>query len=155
MSIRTPPLLRTQAGAAAVEFALVAATILLPLLFAMMEFGRVGFYWNAATEATRLGARLAVVCNLDDASIRSRMTALFPVITTADIKVVYEPGGCTVNSCLQVTVSIAKPTEVQTYNPFFNFSSLFPPFSTTLPRESMRSAFGPAGAEVSNPVCSG
>jgi Flp pilus assembly protein TadG len=161
MSARPPLRPRAQAGTAAVEFALIAATILFPLLVGIMEFGRIIFYWNAATEATRLGARLAVVCDLDDSTIKSKMTALFPVIQTTDIQIAYEPAGCTTTNCLQVRVSVVRQGQEQTVlrdyrttSPdAFRFLPTFPPFSTTLPRESMRSNFGPAGAEVANPVC--
>ena len=54
---------------AAVEFALVAA-LFFTLLIGIMEMGRVLFYWNSAAEATRLGARLAVVCDLNDTTIK-------------------------------------------------------------------------------------
>jgi Flp pilus assembly protein TadG len=158
--MNTRPLVRprSQRGAAAVEFALVSLFILFPLLFATIELGRVVFYWNAATEVTRLGARLAVVCDLNDSDIKQRMTELFPVIDTANIDIAYEPGSCTTTTCTHVRVSV-KPLSVPTYIPNFlgtgslnNFS--FPPFSTTLPRESMRSAFpGAGGADVANPVC--
>jgi Flp pilus assembly protein TadG len=150
-----------QAGVATVEFALIAAGILFPLLVGIMEFGRIIFYWNAATEATRLGARLAVVCDMDDSTVKSRMTALFPVLDASDIRIAYEPAGCNATSCLQVRVSVEKPEpehtvlrDYRTSSPAaFRFLPTFPPFSTTLPRESMRSSFGPAGAEVANPVC--
>lgn len=152
---------RRQAGLAAVEFALIAAAILFPLLIGIMEFGRIIFYWNAATEATRLGARLAVVCDLDDSTIKSKMNALFPVIDTTEIQIIYEPAGCTTTNCQQVQVSIVKPDPQWTaLRSFLSsapdawvFRPSFPRFSTTLPRESMRSSFGPLGAEVSNPVC--
>lgn len=152
---------RSQSGLAAVEFALIAAAILFPLLIGIMEFGRIVFYWNAATEATRLGARLAVVCDLDDSTIKSKMTALFPLIQSAEISIAYEPAGCTVTSCHQVRVSIARPEPEQTAlrdfgtdSPTaFKFLPSFPSFSTTLPRESLRSSFGPAGMDVANPVC--
>lgn len=152
MNARHFPSLAGQRGLATIEFALIASVILLPLLFGMMEFGRVAFYWNAATEATRLGARLAVVCDLDDATIKGRMTALFPVVTADMIDVEYTPGGCVITNCQQVTVRI-RPAEVRTYIPYISFSPSFPPFTTTLPRESMRSSFGKAGEEVANPVC--
>lgn len=149
--------LDAQRGAAAVEFALVAVFILFPLLFATIELGRIVFYWNAATEVTRLGARLAVVCDLNDGAIKERMTALFPVIDAANIEVAYEPASCIVSTCTHVRVSV-RPLYVPTYIPDFlrtgsknNFH--FPSFSTTLPRESMRSVFGPATGEVANPVC--
>ena len=68
-----------QRGVAAVEFALVAS-LLFTLLFGVMEMGRVLFYWNTATEATRLGARLAVVCGKDAAVIKSRMGAMLGIL---------------------------------------------------------------------------
>lgn len=157
MNARPPPRLRTQHGAAAVEFALVALFLLFPLLFAIVELGRVVFYWNAATEVTRLGARLAVVCDLDDGTIKERMNALFPVIDTDNIDITYEPGSCAVDTCTHVRVSVLRHY-VPTFIPDFLNSGnknnfFFPPFSTTLPRESMRSMFGPPSNEVANPVC--
>lgn len=141
-----------QRGVATIEFALIASAILLPLLFGIIEFGRIAFYWNAATEATRLGARLAVVCDLDDATIKSRMSALFPVVTDDMIALEYKPDGCATTNCQQVKVTV-KPVVMPTYIPYFSFSPSFPPFATTLPRESMRSSFGEPGKEVENPVC--
>jgi Flp pilus assembly pilin Flp len=149
---------KAERGAAAVEFALVSLFILFPLLFAMIELGRVAFYWNAATEVTRLGARLAVVCDLDDSDIKRRMTSLFPVIDAASINIAYEPASCTVTTCTQVRVSVNR-LYVPTYIPnFFGSRNMnnfyFPDFSTTLPRESMRSSFpGAGGTDVANPVC--
>jgi len=52
---------KSQRGAAAVEFALVAIVFFM-LLIGIVEMGRVLFTWNAAAEATRYGARVAVVC---------------------------------------------------------------------------------------------
>jgi hypothetical protein len=150
---------RAQRGATAVEFALVSLFILFPLLFATIELGRVVFYWNAATEVTRLGARLAVVCDLNDSDIKRRMTALFPVIDAGNIDIAYTFGSCATAACTtHVRVSV-KRLYVPTYIPNFlglanknNFH--FPSFSTTLPRESMRSTFpGAGGTEVANPVC--
>lgn len=147
MKPRAFPALRRQRGVAAVEFALVI-TLLLTLLFGIIEFSRVTFYWNTATEATRLGARLAVVCDFDAATIKSRMTDLFPVIAATNISVDYLPDGCAIDTCEQVKVAVA-PAAVVTYIPFLRFTPNFPPFSTTLPRESMKSTF----EGVANPVC--
>jgi hypothetical protein len=89
------------------------------------------------------------------------MTALCPVLDAGYIRIAYEPAGCTATSCLQLRVSVERPEpeptvqrDYRTTSPdAFRFLPTFPPFSTTLPRESMRSSFGPAGAEVANPVC--
>jgi Flp pilus assembly protein TadG len=134
-----------QQGAAAVEFALVAS-VLLMLLFGSMELSKMMFYWNSATEATRLGARIAAICPPEDNSAaKAAMTAIFPIIHDADIQIRYLPGGCNADNCEQLTVSIDKRNGLQTLIPFVSVSLLLPSFSTTLPRESMRSA--------ANPVC--
>jgi Flp pilus assembly protein TadG len=132
-----------QRGAASVEFALIAS-LLFTLLFGIMEMSRVLFYWNTATEATRLGARLAVVCNKDAAMIKTRMSNMLGILTPGNIDVAYTPGGCDINSCRSVTVSITG-LNVSTFIPFLPLDLSMPSFSTTLPRESMDSA---------NPDCS-
>lgn len=137
-----------QRGAAAVEFALIAM-LLFTLLIGIMEFGRISYYWNAATEATRLGARLAVVCDMGDETIKTRMTALFPVLNADQIAIEYSPQGCASTTCRQISVTINAPDELKTYIPGFDMKAKFPPFKTTLPRESMSSTFG--GME--NPAC--
>lgn len=67
---------RRQRGATMVEFAIVAG-LLVSLLIGIMEMGRMLFYWNATTEATRLGARLAVVCDFNDPDIKAKMVSFF------------------------------------------------------------------------------
>lgn len=140
----------SQSGASAVEFALVS-TILFTLLVAIFEFGRLMFNWNAAVEATRLGARLAVVCDMNAASIKSKMQSLLPGLATGDINVTYAPAGCTgANDCQGVTVGISPSSPAIQYSvPLATLSLRIPPFATTLTRESMVSG---AGADT-NPDC--
>lgn len=140
-----------QRGVAAIEFALIAA-LFFTLLIGIMEMGRVLFYWNSAAEATRLGARMAVVCDLNDAEIKSRMQAMLTILPTSKIDIGYEPSGCNVNTCQSVKVSILPNVSVATFIPYVPLTLTLPPFSTTLPRESMRSAFGDPPSP--NPVCS-
>lgn len=135
-------------GVAAVEFALVS-TVFFMLLIGAMEIGRVLFVWNTTGEATRLGARLAVVCDLNDADVKGKMTALFPVLTANDIAVSYLPGACTVNTCTSVTVTIDPGKSIPTFIPFAALNLTLPPFTTTLSRESMQSSFN----GTANPVC--
>ncbi len=135
-----------QRGATAVEFAIVAA-LLCTLLIGIMEFGRLLFYWNTAGEATRLGARIAVVCNKDDSEIKLKMRQMLSFLTDDQISVQYDPVGCTVDTCRNVTVSIAPGISVRTFIPFVPITPSLPGFSTSLPRESMDSAGG------TNPVC--
>jgi hypothetical protein len=139
---------KRQAGAAVVEFALVAS-LLFMLLFGIMEMSRMLFYWNTATEATRLGARIASVCAPDAAGIKGSMTALFPVIAATDIKISYLPAGCSASDCRQVTVSIDTTRTLDLAIPFLPLRLRLPSFSTTVPRESMQSSI----AGVANPYC--
>lgn len=60
--------MKTQDGAALVEFAIIALLFFI-LLFGIIEFGRAWFVYNTLTEATRRGARVAAVCPVDDAGI--------------------------------------------------------------------------------------
>lgn len=138
-----------QRGVAAVEFALVAG-VFFSLLIGIMEMGRVLFYWNTATEATRLGARIAVVCDVDDTAIKTKMTSLFPIIPSDKIQVLYSPSGCTdAGSCYEVTV-LVQPVPVATMIPYIPLTLTLPAFATTLPNESMDSTNADG---VANPVC--
>lgn len=130
-----------QRGVAAVEFALIAA-ILFTLLFGIIEFGRILFMMNTTVEATRLGARLAVVCDKDDAVIKSRMTDLAGFLSPGNINISYTPGGCDVSSCRYTTVSITGLT-VKSVVPLIPINFSMPTFATTLPRESMDSGYNP------------
>jgi Flp pilus assembly protein TadG len=139
------------AGSVTVEFALVSV-VFFTMLFGMMEMSRLMFYWNTAAEVTRLGARMAVVCDPDAVArdaIRARMRQLLPIIEAADITIAYTPAGCTANTCQLATVSITTVTPIQTYIPFLPLAVVMPAFSTTLSRESMQSTFD----GVANPSC--
>jgi Flp pilus assembly protein TadG len=139
---------KSQRGAAAVEFALVAIVFFM-LLIGIVEMGRVLFTWNAAAEATRYGARVAVVCPKDDPAILARMQKIMPALTAANVSVNYLPSGCTVASCQQVSVRIQN-VPVTTLIPVSAATLMVPPFTTTLPRESMLNSI----EGRSNPVCS-
>lgn len=128
-------------GVVAVEFALVVSLLTL-LLFGAIELARVMWVWNAAGDATRLGARLAVVCDLNAAAIKARMVQRLPDLNPGtNITVTYSPSGCSAAAapyCEAVTVALAGYTQ-KTYVPFVDFAPTLPPFTTTLTRESMSS----------------
>ncbi len=136
---------KCQRGVTAIEFALVSTAFFI-LLIGIMEMGRVLFYWNTAAEVTRLGARIAVVCDMDDDVIRARMVAMLPILTNGDIDINYQPSNCEGSEdCELITVGIAAGTPIDTFIPFVPLSLTMPAFSTTLTRESMNS--------IDNPVC--
>jgi Flp pilus assembly protein TadG len=127
-------------GATTVEFALVLL-IFLTFLLGIVDFSRMLFTWSAAGEATRAGARYAVVC--DDTgrkdAVLARMQALLPQV--GDISLTWEPAGCTSTSCQGVTVTITS-LDYQWISPIAGLARLasraMPGFSTYLPREIMR-----------------
>lgn len=133
---------RLQRGATIVEFALV---LLLFLMFALglMDFARLLFVWNAATEATRHGARYAVVCvdpGGSEGKLLDKMREMLPDITAYSLT--WSPTSCTAATCQGVTVAVTD----------FNFRWIAPipnrvsptllvpgtRFSTYLPREILR-----------------
>lgn len=147
-----------QRGAAIIEFAIVSIVFFMVLL-GIADFGRWMFTLNAATEATRLGARLAVVCDLDDSTIKARMRELLAQATDSRIVITYygsdpsNPGnwvvGCTVSTCAGVTVHLSN-VSIDSVAWFLPAQLPIPPFSTSLVRESLRSSIDGSN----NPVCS-
>lgn len=134
----------TQRGVAAVEFALVAL-FFLTLLIGVMEFGRWLFTLNAEAEATRWGARLAVVCDMNDPDIKLNMRRILNSVSNEQIQILYLPAGCDASSCKTVEVSIVNATFTPMI-PFMGQAVPLPSFRTSLPRESMDS--------TNNPICS-
>ena len=137
-------------GATAVEFALIAP-LLVTILTAILGFGHLVHTMQMTTEALRAGARIAVVCDQNDAAIRQAIQNRVPQLslTNAQITLQYLPNGCNASSCQSISVSLSGVT----YSPWtwlIPAQFQMPSFSTTLPRESMQSV-NPAGD--ANPVC--
>jgi hypothetical protein len=76
----------------------------------VMEFGRWMFTLNAATEATRWGARLAAVCDKDDIHIKQKMRVILGAVVDGQISIQYAPDGCDVTNCRTVEVSLINAT---------------------------------------------
>ncbi len=142
-----------QNGAAAVEFALIATAFFM-LLLGVVEIGRVLFTWNAAAEAARYGARVAVVCNMNDDAIRDRMRRIMPNLADANVDIKYMAfdkatkkmsEGCIPATCDFIKVSITN-FQITTHIPVVSAVLTVPTFATTLPRESLDSTI--------NPICS-
>jgi hypothetical protein len=152
MSARIVSVTGKQAGATAVEFAIIAA-VFFTLLIGIMEMGRMIFYWNTAAELTRMGARMAAVCDPSDPDIAGKIAAFYPLIPANKVSVTYTPSGCDVNSCDEVTVKVLPGISIVNAIPFVPpavRSLTLPEFKTTIPRESMQSTF----KGTANPVCS-
>ncbi len=141
-----------QRGIAAVEVAIIAALLLI-VLFGVFEVGRLFFVANALEEATRRGARVAAVCQINDPAIRR--IAVFnssggdgsPVVaglSSANIRIQYiSSDGTVVADPVGNYLDIdAIRVTIQNYRheliiPFLYRSFLMPQFSATVPRESL------------------
>jgi hypothetical protein len=150
-----------QSGTTMVEFAIVAV-LFFALLLGIMDFGRLLFTWNAAAEATRWGARIAVVCDkFTPDQVRTRMRRILPQLTNGNIVInYYDPAGtvdnsCTKDTCKAVEVSLSGFT-FDPISPFMPFGLItVPDFRTYLLRESMEAVIpvGEPNAGDQNPVC--
>jgi len=140
---------RRAQGSVAVEFALVG-TVLISLLLGITAFGHWMYTLEMVADATRSGARIAVLCDLSDTAIRSAIQNRVPQLslTNAQITLQYLPNGCTKSNCQSVRIGLSGAT----YSPWFPAAAAFPipPFTTSLPRESLESV---NAAGETNPSC--
>lgn len=127
-------------GIATVEFTLIAALFFF-VIFAILGIARMMYIYNATVNATRLGARLAVVCSPSAAAnIKAKMVARVPGLTAANINLAYNPSGCSISTCTSITASVSNFTvSIATPASFPLGSFTIPSFRTTLVRESMDS----------------
>jgi len=137
-------LTQKQKGSVLVEFALTAPIYFL-ILFGIIEYGRILYAMNLASEATRHGARVAAVCNMNATGIRNQMRTRMPSLTDQNITVAYatETGNtsCTQATCATVTVRVVG-LNLRAFIPYAPFNLTLPSFSTTLPRESLSNGTG-------------
>ena len=133
-----------QQGATTIEFALVLM-FYLTFLLGVLHMSRLLWTWNAASEATRWGARVAVVCDRGASAVLARMKTYLPQLTDANVVVEWYDGAgnvspsCTFANCQGVNVRIVN-LNYQWLAPL-GFSRIapwpMPSFSTYLPREIM------------------
>lgn len=145
--------LRTQQGVYIVEFAVVGS-IFLFVLFAIIESGRLMYTWSGLTAVTQRGARVAVVCPLNDDLIKqiaiygtesSTSSRLLPFLTTDHVELSYlNSEGATVSTYEDtefVQVSIRNYTHSLILPNIFTLgvadSFQAPQFTTTMPAESL------------------
>lgn len=138
-------------GATAIEFALVL-TLLITLVLGVLDLGR----WLVAAaslhEAARAGARLAVVCDLDDPQVRSRalsrVVGLGALAQPPSLAVTAEPAGCNAANCQRLRVSLDGAV-LMGVMPWWGGGLPLPAASVELPRESLSSQLDGR----SNPQC--
>jgi len=141
----------SQSGTTTVEFAIIG-TVLMVVVFAVIEFGRALYTYNVLTEAARRGARMAAVCPVGDpkpASVAifdsgNGTSSVVPGLTTANVSIQYlDSGGNTIANpsanfpnIRYVQASIVG-FSMQLYIPVYSPTLNFPAFTATLPRESL------------------
>ncbi|MCB1894712.1 MAG: pilus assembly protein [Zoogloeaceae bacterium] len=129
---------RCQRGAAATEFALVSI-VFMGLVIGVIELGRLAYVYTTAVEATRLGARIAVVCSqADDTVVKAKMKAMLPLLEAGNISIVYPAATCSITDCDPVTVSIQNLT-FRAVIPLVPLDFQIPAYTTSLPAESLDS----------------
>ena len=145
--------MRRQRGITTVEVAIVGLLAMITL-FGVLETGRLLFVFNVLDEATRRGARVAAVCQLNDAAIAEitvfnpsgggAASSLLAGLTTGNVVVQYlDQGGNILGNPTGsfglirfVRVSITGFTH-QVMIPLFAQIFTTPNFATTIPRESL------------------
>ncbi|TLU61473.1 pilus assembly protein [Thalassotalea litorea] len=145
---------KSQRGIYIVEFSLVAVVFLLVLIL-VIEVGRLIYTWNALTEVTRRGARLATVCSpltdSSDANTVSQQDAigdlatfsgfnLLPNLTRSNIVITYLDASGTSTTNANNVASIQ--TQIINYQhnlviPFVSITIDSPTLVTGIPRESL------------------
>ncbi len=144
---------QTQQGLTSVEFAIVGLVFFM-VLFGVFETARAFYTFNALDEATRRGARMATVCQLNDPAIAEvavfnqsgggAVSPLIPGLTTANIQVDYlDIDGVVIGDPVAnfldieyVQVSIVN-YQLQLIIPANFITINSPDFRTVLPRESL------------------
>lgn len=148
--------IKKQKGMTSVEFVIVALAALI-VLFGSMEMSRAMFVLNTLEEATRRGARVATVCQVNSPAIQrttvfnssgsGTSSPVLPNLSTANVRLQYlnESGGIVTGDFTNpTTYANIKFVRVEIVNyqhqmilPGFDFSFPAPGYPTILPRESL------------------
>lgn len=139
---------RRQAGATLIEFAL-GLIIFLTFFLGIMDFSRMLWTWGAANEATRWGARTAVVCDKNAPAVLSNMQKFLPQLGPDNLQIDWYTDSGLNNACTATTLppNTCTAVHVRITNLDYQWISPIgwtagkaipmPQFSTFLPRESM------------------
>jgi Flp pilus assembly protein TadG len=142
-----------QRGTTTVEFAIIG-TVLMVVVFAVIEFGRALFVINMLTEATRRGARMAAVCPVGDPKAAQvavfanggASSSIVPGLTTANVQIQYLDTNGAVIASPGTAAGFSSIRYVRARIVGFSQTLLIPlhvtavplsGFSATLPRESL------------------
>ena len=136
---------RFQNGTTTVEFAIVGAVVL-TILFAVIEFGRIVFTLNMLDEGARRAARVAAVCNVGNAAVANAATFVsLPGLSTTNVVTEYlSENGTPLGNPTGGNYSLIRYVRVRIVGysfpiaiPFIAATFTPPEISSTLPRESL------------------
>lgn len=138
-----------QHGTTTVEFAIIGLLAMI-VLFGVIEVARVFFVYNALEEATRRGARVAAVCQVNDpaiaqiASFTASGAGIVGGLTPANIAVEYlgEAGNLLADPIGSYGLIRYVQVRIVGFNhqlmiPLFGSTFQTPPFTAVLPAESL------------------
>ena len=128
-------------GTTAVEFALLL-WVLVALVLGVVDLARWLLASASLHEAARMGARVAVVCDLQDPDVNrqmlDRVVGLESLARAPTITVTAEPSGCTTATCKRIRVNLSG-AELQGLLPWWGSGLPLPTALVELPRESLSS----------------
>jgi Flp pilus assembly protein TadG len=132
---------REERGTTAVEFAL-CLWVMVGLMLGVVDLARWLLASASLHEAARLGARVAVVCDLQDPDVNrqmlDRIVGLPGLARAPMITVTAEPSGCSTATCKRIRVSLSG-AELQGVLPWWGGGLPLPAALVELPRESLSS----------------
>jgi len=135
--------MKSQIGATAMEFALLAS-LFLTLLIGTLEFARLMMQINTVAAVSQMLARAASKCDVGSVNAASGLNQFMPGLPTKLLSVEYLPVGCGASDCQWVQVKTLPGISLNSTNPFFSSSLSWPVLTVTQPRESLNSSYSAA-----------
>lgn len=140
------PALLAQSGSILIEFAL-SFVIFWTAMIGVIEFSRYMFSWGTASEATRVAARLASICDkgpVQEERIRGHVARLINASGQIDLGtrtdwlvLTYFPAGCSTNTCTFVEAKL-QGLQPSLSIPGVSAVAALPEFRVRAPREAMQ-----------------
>lgn len=145
---------RSQSGTTTVEFAIIG-TVMMMVVFGIIEMGRALYTVNMLTEAARRGARMAAVCPVGDPKPAAvaifdtggGTSAAVPGLTTSNVLIQYlDVNGNVIASpaanfklirYVQASISSTSPYVMPLFIPVLSPTLNLSGFTATMPRESL------------------
>lgn len=131
-------------GVYLVEFTIVSSALMI-LIFGCVEFGRATYTLATLNEGTRRAARLAAVCSINNAAIKPAVNFMgaYGFDDTNNVNLAYlDANGAPLTGVPAISAVYYVQVSVTGYSiplsiPIVNLTVASPPFTVTLPAESL------------------